>query len=215
MPLDVAPRDATGHRYRIRHLPSGPPARELRERVHSRPLLTRLPAPLSSHSPSFADSGATGIIPGSAMSGDPPTFPPTSVRAARRSLLEKPPCPDPSRSSCSLRFFRPPPHSPNPLGLRSRNHSRPPSIMVPEPCGTSSRRLGIYGPDTDWPTLIDEAWGPSPWTVRYARRVRPLLDQGRPRFACFQGIDVDWSGLRDRYRPEIEGGVSHGGSRRS
>ncbi len=69
----------------------------------------------------------------------------------------------------------------------------------------------IYGPDTDWKRLVDETWGPSPWTVSEMLDAFDWFwDRIDREFACFQGIDVDWAALRARYRPEIEAGVSRG-----
>ncbi len=69
-----------------------------------------------------------------------------------------------------------------------------------------------HGLDTDWAGLIDQKWGPSPWTVPQMLRIFDsfwnLIDQ---QFACFHDLDVDWMALRSRYRTEIQaGGISRG-----
>jgi hypothetical protein len=61
----------------------------------------------------------------------------------------------------------------------------------------------------DYRARIDSTWGSLPaseelydfdtiWTV---------IDQ---KFTCFQNLDVDWNAVKDKYRPEIEKGVSRG-----
>lgn len=57
---------------------------------------------------------------------------------------------------------------------------------------------------------VDEAWGeglPTPHKLALFDRFWTEVDR---RFAAFQGIDVDWPALRERYRGEIERGVSAG-----
>ena len=64
---------------------------------------------------------------------------------------------------------------------------------------------------TDWAQLIDQTWGPSPWTIP---EMLDLFDTFWNRidqsFACFQGLDVDWTALRTSARAEVEAGVSRG-----
>jgi hypothetical protein len=64
---------------------------------------------------------------------------------------------------------------------------------------------------TDWALLIDQTWGPSPLTIA---QMLGLFDnfwtQMDQSFACYQDLVVDWTALRNRYRPEIQGGVSRG-----
>ena len=64
---------------------------------------------------------------------------------------------------------------------------------------------------TDWAQRIDQAWGPSPWTIPQMLNLFNMfwnrIDQS---FACFQGLEVDWAALREAASAEIEGGVSRG-----
>jgi hypothetical protein len=64
---------------------------------------------------------------------------------------------------------------------------------------------------TDWRQVIDQKWGPSPYTTA---EMLALFDAcwnaTDQNFACFHGLDVDWSALRTRYRAEIQSGVSQG-----
>jgi hypothetical protein len=84
----------------------------------------------------------------------------------------------------------------------------PASVFKPRPASELAphRYLG-----TDWAPIIDATWGPSPLTIPQMLSVFDnfwtQIDQD---FACFQDLDVDWTALRDRYRPEIAGGVSRG-----
>lgn len=73
-------------------------------------------------------------------------------------------------------------------------------------------RLGRSRPKTadDWARLVDEYWGDGASTAEklaFFDTFWATIDQ---RFACFQDLDVDWRGLRDRYRPEVVAGVSRG-----
>ena len=83
--------------------------------------------------------------------------------------------------------------------------------------------LVIAGPGTDWPVTsasglatdwaqrIDEQWGPSPWSTQTMLAIYDAfwsrIDQS---FACFQGLDVDWTARRAADRAQIGGGVSLG-----
>jgi hypothetical protein len=64
---------------------------------------------------------------------------------------------------------------------------------------------------TDWASLIDARWGPSPLT---SAQMLTIFDtfwaNNDQQFACFQGIDVNWTALRDQYRPEVALGPSRG-----
>jgi hypothetical protein len=78
------------------------------------------------------------------------------------------------------------------------------------PIPGSEKRLSVKSSPEEWANLIDATWGQGP-----GRRAKLLvfdrfwstIDQY---FACFQGVEVDWSGLRAQYRPEVENGVSRG-----
>ena|GEM_PF-2687776 len=76
-----------------------------------------------------------------------------------------------------------------------------PSFTVKQP--------GLHGM-SDWPQAIDSIWGsgqPTETKLAIFDKFWKTVDE---RFACFQGLDVDWTALRDRYRPEIAAGVSRG-----
>lgn len=57
---------------------------------------------------------------------------------------------------------------------------------------------------------IDQVWGPGPSTNEKLQRFDTFWEYVDANFAAFQNLDVDWAGLRARYRPEIEAGVSRG-----
>jgi len=62
----------------------------------------------------------------------------------------------------------------------------------------------------EWRAAIDAAWGPGLPTARKLEIFDAFWNTIDQRFAAFQGIDVDWTALRERYRPEIAAGVSRG-----
>jgi len=57
---------------------------------------------------------------------------------------------------------------------------------------------------------IDAYWGAGESTATKLAIFDKFWAYADAKFAAFQGIDVDWSGLRSRYRPEIAAGVSRG-----
>jgi len=64
---------------------------------------------------------------------------------------------------------------------------------------------------TDWSLLIDQKWGPSPYTTAEMLALFDAFwDAMDQAFACYQGLDVDWPALRAQYRAEVESGVSRG-----
>jgi Peptidase family S41/Tricorn protease C1 domain len=63
---------------------------------------------------------------------------------------------------------------------------------------------------TEWHAAIDATWGPGLPTERKLKIFDAFWTTIDERFAAFQGLDVDWAALRDRYRPEIAAGVSRG-----
>jgi Peptidase family S41/Tricorn protease C1 domain len=64
----------------------------------------------------------------------------------------------------------------------------------------------------DWAAAVDAAWAtlPNPPTERKLEIFDTFWTTIDEQFAAFQGLDVDWAALRDRYRPEIAAGVSRG-----
>jgi C-terminal processing protease CtpA/Prc len=65
-------------------------------------------------------------------------------------------------------------------------------------------------PPSAWATAIDTTWGPGLPTERKLEIFDAFWTTIDERFAAFQGLDVDWASLRDRYRSEIAAGVSRG-----
>jgi hypothetical protein len=57
---------------------------------------------------------------------------------------------------------------------------------------------------------IDDLWGPGLPTSQKLALFDRFWDDIDRRFAAFQGLDIDWDALRDKYRDEIAGGVSAG-----
>lgn len=86
-----------------------------------------------------------------------------------------------------------------------------PPTVGPESFRPRSAAAPISYRVTDWAQLIDDTWGASPLTIPQMLQVFDnfwiTVDYY---FACFQDLNVDWTALRDGYRPEISGGVSRG-----
>jgi hypothetical protein len=62
-----------------------------------------------------------------------------------------------------------------------------------------------------WREGVDRTWGPGLPTAEKLRIFDHFWQTIEWQFAAFQGIeDVDWRGLHDRYRSEVEQGVSRG-----
>jgi Periplasmic protease len=57
---------------------------------------------------------------------------------------------------------------------------------------------------------IDDVWGPGLSTAEKLRIFDTFWQYVDEHFAAFQGIDVNWTALRDTYRPQVAGGVSRG-----
>jgi hypothetical protein len=57
---------------------------------------------------------------------------------------------------------------------------------------------------------VDAVWGRGLPTAVKLEIFDTFWNYVDARFAGFQGIEVDWAALRDRYRPEVEAGVSRG-----
>jgi len=63
----------------------------------------------------------------------------------------------------------------------------------------------------EWRQRIDETWGDSFLTKEDMLHDFDIVwEKINAEFACFQDLDVDWQGLRNTYRSEIEAGVSRG-----
>jgi len=61
-----------------------------------------------------------------------------------------------------------------------------------------------------WAELVDETWGAGLSTGEKLFIFDTFWHAVDDEFACFQGLDVDWSALRELYRPEVVSGVSKG-----
>ena len=57
---------------------------------------------------------------------------------------------------------------------------------------------------------VDDYWGEGPATGEKLRIFDTFWNYADAHYAAFQNIDVDWTALRDLYRPEVEAGVSRG-----
>jgi Peptidase family S41 len=74
---------------------------------------------------------------------------------------------------------------------------------------TASGPLGVTTP-AQRRAAIDAYWGEGPSTEAKLAIFEKFWNHADQRFAAFQGIEVDWAGLRARYRAEIAAGVSRG-----
>ena len=78
------------------------------------------------------------------------------------------------------------------------------------PIPVRTQTLSLEDAPEDWAALIDETWGAG-LTKEEELQIFDLFWSTIDRsFACFQDLEVDWDGLRARYRPEVEDGVSRG-----
>src|SRR5215471_15574593 len=108
--------------------------------------------------------------------------------------------------------------------VRAQSSADPDTTLFPaDPLSTAGRAVPPVIPPfrtpfvvdgaaaTDWAQRIDQAWGPSPWSIPQMLQLFDAfwlrIDQS---FACFQGLDVDWAALRTTARAEIQAGVSRG-----
>ena len=62
----------------------------------------------------------------------------------------------------------------------------------------------------DWKDLIDEYWGDGYPTPVKLNIFDEIWDSINNDYDCFQNLDIDWEGLGNRYRQEINEGVSRG-----
>ena len=76
--------------------------------------------------------------------------------------------------------------------------------------GAATTPARAQAPDSKWQAQIDATWGPGPPTERKLEIFDTFWNAVDQQFPGFPGLDVDWAGLRDRYRPEIAAGVSRG-----
>lgn len=61
-----------------------------------------------------------------------------------------------------------------------------------------------------WRAAIDSIWGEGPTIAEKLNIFDTIWQAADERYACFQNLDLDWQAVRDKYRPEIEQGVSRG-----
>jgi hypothetical protein len=81
--------------------------------------------------------------------------------------------------------------------------------MAHRPTARPGQRLGAMTPG-ERRAAVDAVWGAgfSPETsLEIFDRFWTYVDE---KFAAFQGITVDWTAMRDRFRPEVAAGVSRG-----
>ena len=62
----------------------------------------------------------------------------------------------------------------------------------------------------DWKTIIDTTWGTGPATERKLVIFDSVWNVIDRKFACFQNLNLNWDSVKNKYRPEIENGVSLG-----
>jgi hypothetical protein len=74
---------------------------------------------------------------------------------------------------------------------------------------SATARTDASSPE-NWQQEIDELWGPGLPTEQKLAIFDQFWTIVDRHSATFQGIEVNWRGLRDRYRPEIAAGVSRG-----
>lgn len=79
------------------------------------------------------------------------------------------------------------------------------TVSVPRPSNPSA----ITTP-AERRQAIDAHWGPGPSTAEKLEIFDKFWSYVDVKFAAFQGIEVDWLALRNRYRPEVAAGVSRG-----
>src|SRR4051812_26797743 len=65
-------------------------------------------------------------------------------------------------------------------------------------------------PDSRWQAAIDATWGPGLPTARKLEIFDAYWKTIDEKYAAFHDLDVDWTALRHRYRPEVASGVSQG-----
>ena len=83
------------------------------------------------------------------------------------------------------------------------------AAMAKVPVQRTSKSLAFMSAD-DRRQAIDARWGPGPSTEVKLQIFDKFWEYVDAKFAAFQGIDVDWNALRNRYRPEVAAGVSRG-----
>ncbi|MGA9295235.1 MAG: S41 family peptidase [Ignavibacteriaceae bacterium] len=62
----------------------------------------------------------------------------------------------------------------------------------------------------DWKTIIDTTWGTGPTTERKLEIFDSVWSVIDHNYACFQNLNLNWDSVKNKYRPEIENGVSLG-----
>lgn len=93
------------------------------------------------------------------------------------------------------------------LGGAERVFSR--LAVAARPLPPAGPRAASMSP-ADRRAAVDATWGPGESTASKLQTFDTFWSYVDARFAAFQGIDVDWRAMRDRYRPEIAAGVSRG-----
>ena len=84
------------------------------------------------------------------------------------------------------------------------NYSRTPTDFKLVP-----KKPGLYNAD-DWKTTIDTTWGEGLSTTEKLRIFDEFWNDVDERCVSFLNSNLDWNAVKDKYRPEIETGVSRG-----
>lgn len=71
------------------------------------------------------------------------------------------------------------------------------------------KKPGLYTAE-DWKTVIDTTWGEGLSTPEKLEIFDKFWNDVDQRCISFINLDLDWNELKERYRPEIENGVSRG-----
>lgn len=93
------------------------------------------------------------------------------------------------------------------VGVANRVNGR--LALASAPPRSGAIRFGAMTP-AERRAAVDTVWGPGFPTAEKLAIFDEFWSYVDEKFAAFQGISVDWAALRERYRPEVAGGVSRG-----
>ncbi len=71
-------------------------------------------------------------------------------------------------------------------------------------------RTSYYENSKNWQAIIDSTWGEGLPIAEKLAIFDTVWNTIDAKFACFQHLDIDWNEIKNKYRPEIEQGVSRG-----